>query len=128
MDYALLKLVHVGCVVTSYLLFLLRGLWMLQGSPRLQQRWIRTAPHLVDTLLLVSALLMAAMIRQYPFVTMWLTAKVLALTVYIGLGMIALRFGRSRRARAAAWLAAQCVFFYIVAVALTRNPFPWMTG
>ena len=128
MDYVLLKLVHVTCVITSYLLFLLRGFWMLQGSLRLQQRWVRTVPHVVDTLLLVSALGMAFMIRQYPFVTAWLTAKVLALAVYIGLGMIALRFGRSRRVRAAAWIAAQCVFLYIVAVALTRNPFPWMAG
>ncbi len=27
--------------------------------------------------------------------------------------------------RIAAWVAAQAVFFYIVTVALTRNPLPW---
>ena len=128
MDYAILKAIHVSCIAASYLLFVVRGLWMLQESPRLRQRWVRVLPHLVDTLLLASALTMAVMIRQYPFVAAWLTAKVLALVAYIGLGMIALRHGRSRRARTLAWLAAQVVFFYIVAVALTRNPLPWTTG
>jgi len=128
MEYAVLKALHVGCVAASYFLFVMRGCWMLRKSPRLQQRWVRTLPHAIDTLLLASAIAMAAMSRQYPFVAGWLTAKVLALLVYIGLGMIALRFGRSPRVRAAAWLAAQCVFFYIVAVAVTRNPFPWTAG
>lgn len=98
---------------------------MLRASPLLQRRWVRTLPHVVDTLLLASALIMALMTGQYPFAAGWLTAKVLALAVYIGLGMVAMRFGRTRKIRAAAWLAAQAVFFYIVAVALTRNPLPW---
>ena len=127
-DYAVLKLIHVGCVATSYALFVLRGVWMLWASPMLQRRWVRTLPHVVDTLLLASALTMALMNGQYPFTAGWLTAKVLALAAYIGLGMIALRFGRSRLIRIAAWLMAQMVFFYIVAVALTRNPRPWMMG
>lgn len=121
----MLKLIHVTCVVTSYALFALRGMWMLRESPLLGQRWIRVVPHLVDTALLASAIVMAAAIRQYPFVADWLTAKVVALICYIALGMVALRFGRTRRVRVAAWLAAQAVFFYIVAVAVTRDPLPW---
>jgi uncharacterized membrane protein SirB2 len=66
------------------------------------------------------------MSRQYPFVAGWLTAKVVALVVYIGLGMVALRRGRSRRARITAWIAAQAVFLYIVAVALARSPLPFV--
>lgn len=125
MEYVVLKTMHVSCVAASYTLFVVRGWWMLRESPRLRQRWVRTLPHAVDTLLLASALAMAVMSRQYPFVAGWLTAKVLALLAYIGLGMIALRFGCSRGVRAAAWLAAQVTFVYIVAVALTRNPLPW---
>jgi len=62
------------------------------------------------------------MLRQYPFVQGWLTAKVVALAGYILLGMVALKPGRPKGARVAAWVAAQIVFLYIVAVALTRNP------
>ena len=115
----------MGCVATSYALFVLRGAWMLLESPRLGQRWIRIAPHIVDSALLASAIAMAVTIRQYPLVTGWLTAKVVALACYIALGMIALRSGRTRGVRITAWLAAQAVFFYIVCVALTRDPLPW---
>jgi hypothetical protein len=55
LDYLNLKHVHMGCAAVSGSLFLLRGIWMLRDSPRLQQRWVRTAPHVVDTLLLGSA-------------------------------------------------------------------------
>lgn len=125
MDYAALKSIHVGSVAASYTLFFLRGVWMMRDSPRLAQRWMKVVPHVVDTVLLASAVTMAVMIRQYPFVAGWLTAKVIGLVIYIALGMIALKRGRSKRIRVTAWIAAQCVFFYIVAVALTRNPLPW---
>ncbi|RPJ45033.1 MAG: regulator SirB [Betaproteobacteria bacterium] len=128
MDYAVLKLIHVSCVVTSYALFVVRGVWMMRQSPLLGQRWIRVIPHLVDTMLLASAVAMAVMTRQYPFGVGWLTAKLLALVCYIGLGMIALKRGSTRGARIAAWVSAQAVFFYIVAVAITRNPLPWTAG
>jgi len=125
MDYLTLKSLHVGCVAASYALFVLRGIWMLRCPERLQLRWVRTLPHVVDTVLLGSAVAMALMIRQYPFVAGWLTAKLLALLLYIVLGSIALKRGRTRKQRIAAWFVAQAVFFYIVAVALTRNPLPW---
>ena len=113
------------CVVTSYTFFVVRGVWMLRDSPLLGKRWVRLTPHLVDTGLLASAIAMAVAIHQYPLAADWLTAKVVALTVYIALGMIALKSGRNRNVRLTAWLAAQAVFFYIVAVALTRDPLPW---
>lgn len=123
--YPALKAVHVACVAASYALFFTRGVWMVRQSPMLQRRWVKILPHIVDTVLLASAVALTVTIRQYPFVSDWLTAKVVGLFVYIGLGMIALGRGRPRPVRIAAWAAAQIVFFYIVAVALTRNPLPW---
>jgi uncharacterized membrane protein SirB2 len=125
MDYASLKIVHVGCVAASYALFVVRGIWMMRESSHLQHRWVRIVPHLVDTLLLASAVALAVMSHQYPLANGWLTAKVAGLLIYIGLGTVALKRGRTRRVRVTAWLAAQAVFFYIVAVALTRQPLPW---
>ena len=90
----------------------------------MRRRWVRVVPHVVDTVLLASAVALAWMSHQYPLVQPWLTAKVAGLLVYIGLGMVALRFGRSRRVRLGAWLAAIAVFAYIVAVAVTRHPLP----
>jgi uncharacterized membrane protein SirB2 len=122
MDYMTLKTLHVSAVATSYTLFVVRGVWMVRGSALLAHRWVKIVPHVVDTVLLASAIALAVAIRQYPFQAAWLTAKVIALIVYIGLGTVALKRGRTRGIRIGAWIAAQLVFFYIVAVALTRNP------
>ena len=125
MSYVLLKYVHVTAVIASFALFFLRGLWMMAASEKLAARWVRVVPHVIDTVLLVSAIALAAMTAQYPFVQPWLTAKILALLVYIVLGTVAIRRGRTRRVRIVAWILALAVFGYIVAVARARVPFPW---
>ena len=118
----MLKLVHVSCAGLSVSGYIVRGVWMLQESPRLQAGWVRVTPHIIDTILLASAIVLAFRIEQYPFVHGWLTAKVVALVAYIGLGTIGLKRGRTRTLRLTAWIAALATFGYIVAVALTRSP------
>ncbi|MCO6427203.1 SirB2 family protein [Nitrosomonas communis] len=122
MSYALLKLIHVSAVLLSYLLFLTRGIWMMRASAQLQQRWVKIMPHVIDTVLLASAIMLAVLIQQNPLTDAWLTAKVVGLLVYIGCGMVALRFGKTRTVKVGSWIMAQVVFFYIVLVALTKNP------
>lgn len=121
MSYLAIKYLHLTSVVLSGTLFLLRGFWMLRESPNLQQRWVKVLPHIVDTLLLGSALVMVFWSKQYPFVQPWLTAKVLALLAYIVLGSIALKRGKTKALRRWALVAALATFAYIVAVALTRQ-------
>ena len=120
--YVALKQLHVACVILSYAGFVVRGIWMMRDSPLLAARWVRIAPHVNDTLLLATAIALAVMSGQYPLQQGWLTAKVIALVLYIALGMVALRPGHTRARRVAAWIAAQLVFLYIVAVAVARNP------
>ncbi|HEX8874132.1 MAG TPA: SirB2 family protein [Nitrosospira sp.] len=122
MSYAALKMIHVTSVVISYLLFSLRSVWMMRGSAALQQRWVKITPHVVDTILLTSAITLAIRIQQDPIHDSWLSAKIAGLLVYIGLGMMALRFGKTRKTRISEWIAAQAAFLYIVLVALTKNP------
>jgi uncharacterized membrane protein SirB2 len=122
MPYIALKHLHVTFVALSGLLFLVRGIWMLRASPRLQQRWARIVPHVVDTLLLASAIGLAVVSHQYPGQMPWLTAKVVALVAYIVLGTVALKRGRTQGVRTAAFIGALACFAYIVAVAVTKNP------
>jgi len=105
--------------------FVVRGGMMLAESPVLNARFVRVAPHVVDTVLLASALWLAWMLDQVPFVSPWVTAKVIALAAYIALGMVALRRGRTKGLRIAAFAGALATAAYIVAVALTRDPAPW---
>jgi uncharacterized membrane protein SirB2 len=125
-DYSFLKHVHMSCAALSGAFFLLRGGWMLRASPLLQQAWVRRAPHVVDTALLASAIALAMSSAQYPLAQRWLTAKLLTLLVYIVLGSIALKRGATRRLRALAFAGAIMAFAYIVAVAATKNPLPWL--
>ncbi|MDO8207795.1 MAG: SirB2 family protein [Gallionella sp.] len=123
MSFLILKSLHMSCAAISYALFFLRGIWSLNGSGLMRQRWVRIAPHIVDTLLLISAIALAYSIEQYPFVDAWLTAKFLALLLYIVLGSIALKYARNKTVRIFFWLAAQAVFGYIVLVAINHKPF-----
>ncbi|MFN3752059.1 MAG: SirB2 family protein [Thiobacillus sp.] len=125
MTYTLLKQLHLATIAITLALFLLRGVWMMRESPRLQARWVRIAPHVNDTLLLASGLALAALMEQYPLVHGWLTAKFFALIAYIVLGTIALKRGKTRGQRIAAWIAALAVFAYMVAVARAHAPWPF---
>ena len=127
MSYALIKHVHVTCALISFALFFLRGIWSFKGSPIMQQGWVKVVPHAVDTLLLASALGMAYLIEQYPLVDAWLTAKFFGLLLFIILGSVALKHGKTRAIRIAAWLGAQVIFAYIVLVATNHNPLPFIS-
>ncbi len=125
--YAILKTIHVACVILSITGYVIRGIWMIRESPWLQRKWVRVLPHIIDTTLLGSALLLAVQIRQYPFVHGWLTAKVLALIAYIVVGAIGLKYGRTKKIRVVAWLGAIAIFVYIVLVALTHQALPFVS-
>ena len=126
MDYLLLRKIHVACVVLSLSLFAVRGAWMVAGTLRDKGRWVRIVPHVIDTALLASAIGLAITIGQYPGTSGWLTAKVAGLLAYIVLGSIALKRGKTLRLRVAAFIGALAVFAYIVGVAVTRQPFPFL--
>lgn len=126
MAYALLKQLHLATLVVTLTLFVLRGVWMMAESPRLQARWARIVPHLNDTLLLASGIALAFTLGLSPLDHSWLAAKLILLLVYIGLGMVALKRGKTRSQRIAAWLAALLVFGYMAAVAVAHNPLPFL--
>lgn len=120
--YLYFKHLHVTCVILSGIGFFVRGLLMLRDAPLPDNRWLRIAPHVNDTVLLAAALVLVVLTQQYPFVAPWVTAKVFGLIAYIILGSVALKAGRTRRSRIVAWLAALAAFGYVVTVALTRSP------
>jgi uncharacterized membrane protein SirB2 len=124
--YSLLKQLHLTTIALTLALFILRGVWMMTASPRLQAPWVRIVPHINDTLLLTSGIGLAVLIRQYPLVHGWLTAKFFALILYIALGTFALKRGKTRGQRITAWIGALLVFGYMVAVAITHDPRPFM--
>lgn len=126
--YFPLRAVHIACAILTITLFTARGLLMLADYPRLQNPVLRWTPVAIDTVLLASALLLTTIIHQYPFTTGWLTAKVLLLVVYIVLGSIALRRGRTKPIRATAFVAALATVAFLVSVARAHQPLGFFTG
>ncbi len=126
-SYALFKSVHYILALTSIGGFILRSAWMFMGSPLLQHRITRTLPHIIDTLFLIAGLALAHRIFQYPFTHDWLTAKLLGLVVYIVLGSIALKRGRTRQQRGVAFFAAVLVFVWIISVAMNKSPWGFLS-
>ena len=122
LPYSLLKAIHVTAVAWSLALFVLRAIWRMRDSPRLAERWVRVVPHVVDTVLLASAIALAIMLENYPGTHAWLTAKVVGLVAYIVLGSVAIKRGRTPAVRGVAFVAALAVFAYIVSVAITKSP------
>lgn len=122
MDYSTVRALHIACAALSITLFVARGTMQLAGVNWRRWRWLRILPHVNDTVLLGAAFTLSLASHQYPLQQPWLTAKVLALLLYIGVGSLALRArppspGRQRLAFA----VALATVAYIVAVALTRS-------
>jgi uncharacterized membrane protein SirB2 len=125
-DYTIIKLLHQSAVALSGLGFFVRGIASLRGAQWTQSRIAKTLPHVVDTVLLLSAVTMAAMMRINPAHAPWLLAKILGLLLYIGLGMVAMRPRFGRNTRATAWVLALVVLAWIVSIAVLKDPYGFL--
>ncbi|GAB2905222.1 SirB2 family protein [Paralcaligenes sp. KSB-10] len=123
MNYSIVKHLHVSAAAISIILFALRAYWSVTGSGKLQLRAIKILPHVVDTVLLVCGIILTFMLGGLQ---PWIVAKLLALVLYIGIGTIAIKRGKTSGTRALAALVAIAVFFYIVGVAIRHNPMSWL--
>ncbi len=127
MDYSLLRTLHIATVHLTLVLFLVRGFWMLTDSSLLEARWVKVLPHVNDSLLLFAAIAMLIVAGLNPLEQPWLMAKVIGLLVYIGLGTVALKRGKTKAIRVQAMIVALAVFGYIVAVAITKQALPGLS-
>lgn len=128
MLYVYVKQFHVFCVLTSIALFMFRGGLMFADSRLLAHPLVKISPHVVDTLLLTSALWLMSLVHQYPFVHPWLTVKVVLLVVYVLLGSLALKRGRNKFQRGVFFAGALLVVFFMLGVARAHQPLGIFSG
>lgn len=119
MDYYDWKLVHVTTVVLSVVGFVLRFVLRFAAPQLLRARIVRIVPHIVDTLLLTSAIVMVVI--GWPTVPGWIRAKITGLLVYIVAGSYALKRAATPAGIATAFLVATLAVAYIVTVAYTKD-------
>ncbi|ACE85116.1 SirB2 family protein [Cellvibrio japonicus] len=119
--YLLLKHLHMTFVVLSFITFLLRGIWMLRGSRLLERKLVKILPHIINTILILSGIVLAVYLNMSPGSQPWLLAKIIGLVVYITLGVFAFKVA-SPTLRLGLWLAALVVFVQITSMAVHKNP------
>lgn len=120
--YEIVKYIHVTAIILSISGFIVRVKLQLNDSPYQMKYWFKKLPHKVDTILLASALTMVYMMGVNPLTTFWISEKIIGLLIYILLGMVALRWGKTKTVKKVAASAAVIVFAYIVYVAHYKAP------
>lgn len=126
MAFMLIKMLHTFAAVLTISGFILRGYWMMRESTLLQHRATKVFPHIVDTVFLLAGIALVWMLGLNVFTQPWLLAKFAGLVVYILLGMVALKRGKTKEARMMAFVGALAVYAWVVGVALAKSPASWL--
>lgn len=116
----IIKYIHVVCAFLSISGFIYRGILKLTTPEKLSKKWLKITPHIIDTILLASAIYLVFITQQYPTLFNWVSMKIVALIIYIVLGLFALRFCKTRMSIIVSFLLAITVFTYIIFVARTK--------
>jgi uncharacterized membrane protein SirB2 len=119
--FPILRAIHMSCAALSITGFVLRWIWMLNDSRLLNARASKIVPHIVDTVLLLSAIALVVIVG-FQANAAWISTKILSLIVYIVLGTFALKRGRTKGTRTVTGILAIIVFAFIASVARTHDP------
>jgi uncharacterized membrane protein SirB2 len=128
MAYAIIVKIHMLTAILSLIGFVVRAAWKVRSPEKLSRKWVKITPHVNDTLMLVSGIVLLFILGLAPWDTGWVAAKILGLLVYIGLGIVALKKAQTPWAIFFWTLAALAVYVYILLVAKTKMVLPQLTG
>lgn len=119
--YIALKHSHLLFVFLTLALFVLRGIWLFTQSPLLQKKIAKILPHVFSLFLLVSGVAVSVLLGFSPSNQPWILAKLIALIVFIALGIITFK-AANKSVSKISWVSALAVYAYIISVAITKTP------
>ncbi len=93
---------------------------MLMDSKLLQYKPVRIIPPIIDSILLLSGIILVISLYGNNYQQPWLVIKIVAIFVYILLGAIALNYGRTKAIRIGALISSWTVLATIFSLAITR--------
>ncbi len=125
--YLTIKTIHMTCALISFTGFLLRSYLMVIESHWLNQKWVLIAPHVIDSIFLLSGATMAFMVNFGLFNQFWLTSKLALLMFYLFFVGMALNRGRTKAIRIGSFFCALLTFGYIVGIAVHKTPLSWFS-
>lgn len=120
--YLQIKIVHIVAVLLSGALFALRGGAILAGARWPNAGLAKYTSYTIDTVLLTAALMLVTILPGGFFANGWLAVKIALLVLYIVLGTIALKRGKTPRARGIAYALALATYAFIISVARAHHP------
>ncbi|NQY64529.1 MAG: SirB2 family protein [Alteromonadaceae bacterium] len=115
------KHLHMTLAVISVALFTLRFVWTLMESKNLTRKWVKIAPHIVDTLLLALGVAMAVKLAINPVEQLWLAEKLLAVVAYLFTGYYTLKLTRNRIMQVIGYLGAMGWVMLVIRLAMTKE-------
>ena len=125
--YSQIKWVHVASIIASGLLFMTRGSLVLARRERIAMLApLRFLSYSIDTVLLSAALMLLTILPHAMYANGWLTLKLVLVVIYVVLGSLALKRGRTAGGRAGSFIAALAVYLTIVGIARVHHPLGWL--
>lgn len=116
-----MKHLHITLAVLSIILFNYRFFLTLFESKKLDKKWLKISPHVIDTFLLIVGISLAVKLSLNPIEQLWLAEKILALFAYIFTGYYTLKLARNKSMRILGYLGAMGWVMLIVRLAMTRE-------
>jgi uncharacterized membrane protein SirB2 len=116
-----MKHFHMTLALLSVLLFTIRFVWTMLNSAQLEKKWVKIAPHIIDTLLLTIGVVMAVKLSINPVEQLWLGEKLLAMLAYIFTGYYTLKLAKTKLMQVIGYLGALGWVMLVVRLAMTKE-------
>jgi uncharacterized membrane protein SirB2 len=121
--YPQIKQAHVALVSASGLLFAVRGAAVLAHRDWAMRTPWRRLSYAIDTLLLAAGVTLWALLGLNPVGNSpWLGTKLALLVLYVVLGSLALKRGRTEGTRRVSYAAALATYAFMATVAVRHHP------
>ncbi len=120
--YLTIKTIHLSLISISVIIFIIRGIMMIKKNNYYRDKIFRYIPPTVDSLLLLSGIILMFITEQYPFSQSWITVKLTALLLYILFGTIALNRVNHYKLQILGFIMASVTIYYMYSVAISRHP------
>lgn len=115
------KHLHLTAIALSFALFAIRFVLVMKSSPMLQKKWLKITPHIVDTLLIISIVMLCVELSVYPFANEWATSKLIGLVLYILSVAFALKWARNNVMRIVGFAGAIAWLTITASIAVSKN-------
>lgn len=119
--FSIIKSIHIACALLSISGFIYRGILKFKNSEKLNKKWLKVSPHIIDTALLASAIYLVSAGDFLSEPHAWIHAKIVLLVLYIVFGLMTLRFCKTMRMMRISFVLAIACFASILAIAQTKT-------